>query len=502
MEASIGNRALLENDMKSWPVEKVCEFLNSINMEQYAVVIFFNRKVNGRLLSKLSDETLMDLGIENSFDRLKLLTEVELIKEPLSSFSDTDIRSWTVEKLCEFLKGINMTAYVIALFLNKQVKGILLSKLTEETLIDLGVWKAYDRLQLLDIVEHQQEQINSLNEQHVELSRKRARVSMSPTTSNSTATTTSASSTTVTAVGNHITSTSTSTTLPMEHNSANNNTASNHNQTPQHGAPVQAQTLIHIEPREANLQYLASELLRNLTEQNLDSYNTTSSTTNTTTVGNHTTTTSASTATTNTSTTATYAPTTTSTTNTASTATTNANTTTSTTATASTTTTVGNHASTGTTTSSSSTAVPAVVATTVPMEHNGSTANTAIILSPAAPNHHQIPLSPLQPPVISTKCIYINHKVLTQRGWYYFNGPSTGIAVYYYVAGRYTIDNKKYSATTLKRDASMVLGTDYFTNQESAFYGFYKQYKHENKYEIMPIQCRHIPILSSSKRDI
>ena len=446
MEASIGNRALLENDMKSWPVEKVCEFLNSINMEQYAVVIFFNRKVNGRLLSKLSDETLMDLGIENSFDRLKLLTEVELIKEPLSSFSDTDIRSWTVEKLCEFLKGINMTAYVIALFLNKQVKGILLSKLTEETLIDLGVWKAYDRLQLLDIVEHQQEQINSLNEQHVELSRKRARVSMSPTTSNSTATTTSASSTTVTAVGNHITSTSTSTTLPMEHNSANNNTASNHNQTPQHGAPVQAQTLIHIEPREANLQYLASELLRNLTEQNLDSYNTTSSTTNTTTVGNH--------------------------------------------------------ASTGTTTSSSSTAVPAVVATTVPMEHNGSTANTAIILSPAAPNHHQIPLSPLQPPVISTKCIYINHKVLTQRGWYYFNGPSTGIAVYYYVAGRYTIDNKKYSATTLKRDASMVLGTDYFTNQESAFYGFYKQYKHENKYEIMPIQCRHIPILSSSKRDI
>ena len=110
MEASIGNRALLENDMKSWSIEKVCEFLNSINMEQYAVVLFFNRKVNGRLLSKLSDETLMDLGIENSFDRLKLLTEVELIKEPLSSFSDTDIRSWTVEKLCEFLKGINMTA--------------------------------------------------------------------------------------------------------------------------------------------------------------------------------------------------------------------------------------------------------------------------------------------------------------------------------------------------------------------------------------------------------
>ena len=144
--------------------------------------------------------------------------------------------------------------------------------------------------------------------------------------------------------------------------------------------------------------------------------------------------------------------------------------------------------------------------TSVIVRTNGSTANTAIILSPAAPNHHQIPLSPpLEPPNQLENHIFINHKALKQRGWYFFKDIEAIERIY--ISGKLTTEGKRFSSKSWRKEKklnpnNMIENIDYFDGWENAKNGFDSIYKHENRYKIMPIQGKHIEILPISRLDI
>lgn len=148
--------------------------------------------------------------------------------------------------------------------------------------------------------------------------------------------------------------------------------------------------------------------------------------------------------------------------------------------------------------------------TSVIVRANGSTANTAIILSPAAPNHHLIPLSPLplpplEPPNQPENHIFINHKALKQRGWYFFKDIEAIERIY--ISGKLTTEGKKFSSKSWRKEKklnpnNMIENIDYFDGWENAKNGFDSIYKHENTYKIMPIKGKHIEILPVSRLDI
>ena len=59
--------------------EEIAQWLRAIGLQQYAN-IFLNRKIDGKLLESLSDDTLMkELGVTSVLDRKKIITEFRAI---------------------------------------------------------------------------------------------------------------------------------------------------------------------------------------------------------------------------------------------------------------------------------------------------------------------------------------------------------------------------------------------------------------------------------------
>ena len=57
-------------------VDDISEFLTKIKLGHY-VQLFTDNDVDGRLLLKLTDDDLKDLGVDNGFHRRKIITKFE-----------------------------------------------------------------------------------------------------------------------------------------------------------------------------------------------------------------------------------------------------------------------------------------------------------------------------------------------------------------------------------------------------------------------------------------
>ena len=58
-------------------VDDISEFLKKIKLGHY-VQLFTDNDVDGRLLLKLTDDDLKDLGVDNGFHRRKIITNFEV----------------------------------------------------------------------------------------------------------------------------------------------------------------------------------------------------------------------------------------------------------------------------------------------------------------------------------------------------------------------------------------------------------------------------------------
>ena len=66
----------LERMANTLTVDNIAEFLKKIKLGQH-VQLFTDNDVDGRLLLKLTDDDLKDLGVVNSFHRRKIITKFE-----------------------------------------------------------------------------------------------------------------------------------------------------------------------------------------------------------------------------------------------------------------------------------------------------------------------------------------------------------------------------------------------------------------------------------------
>jgi len=78
MKNNSDNNKNKNNAAKDWNNSNVCEFIKSLgNFKLNEVVpLFIEYNVNGQDLLKLNDDQLKDIGVQNSFLRNKLLTEI------------------------------------------------------------------------------------------------------------------------------------------------------------------------------------------------------------------------------------------------------------------------------------------------------------------------------------------------------------------------------------------------------------------------------------------
>ena len=74
----------LERMANTLTVDDISEFLTKIKLGHY-VQLFTDNDVDGRLLLKLTDDDLKDLGVDNGFHRRKIITNfaahIELINK-------------------------------------------------------------------------------------------------------------------------------------------------------------------------------------------------------------------------------------------------------------------------------------------------------------------------------------------------------------------------------------------------------------------------------------
>ena len=66
----------LEKMANTLMVDDIAEFLKNIRLGQY-VQLFTDDDVDGRLLLKLTDDDLKDLGVDNGFHRRKIISKFE-----------------------------------------------------------------------------------------------------------------------------------------------------------------------------------------------------------------------------------------------------------------------------------------------------------------------------------------------------------------------------------------------------------------------------------------
>lgn len=130
--------------MEAWSEGEVSAWLTVKDFKGVVIQHFKDEKVNGKVLSTLTDKDLKQLGVTSSLHQKKVVTAIKKEHAKLEDAAG-GVKTWSEEQVGKWLESRNFAGLEISRFKEEGIDGATLAVLDEDALQTLGIGTSLHR---------------------------------------------------------------------------------------------------------------------------------------------------------------------------------------------------------------------------------------------------------------------------------------------------------------------------------------------------------------------